>query len=365
VIANTLDIPDTLNISKQTQNSSFIPDSFIPDLVIYHNIVPGFACPDGLSSVWVACPDGLSSAWVAWKRYATFEFTPVFQGFTYDEEPPTLEGFQNVLVLDFSFSEAVLDHWVSIGKVVYVLDHHKAFKQRLEAGNNKKSFSLSDNLLQSSNILIDLKESGATLTWKVLFPDQKMPVFLEYIRDRDLFTKNLPWTDEVHAAYGKLQRSFNLYDNLAELDQETLIEFMQPYGTVSLDKKYLEIAKFMKRVEFWGDIPVVTLPKSSILLKNDLGEFLCKFYPFAKFCIILGKTLPEVRLRSSIYTWNTDLVTLFADLQAGGHSGACNIKWFGNSSQTLESLKEVILEHAERLENVDCNESLRIVTIAA
>lgn len=317
---------------------SFIPLDFIPDLVIFHNVVPNFPCPDGLAS-----------AWVVHQRYSQEDIR--FMGCTYGEEHLDLDGYENIMVVDFSFPEEVLSQWESLGKRVYVLDHHKAFKHRLELGEDKKSYTLSDNILQSSNVLIDLEESGATLTWKVLFPNEPVPAFLEYIRDRDLFIKELPWTDEVHAAYGKLQRSFNLYDNLSALDRDMLVEFMKPYGDISLGKKYLEIAKFMKRVEFWGDIPVVTLPKSSIALKSDLGEFICKFYPFTKFCVILGKGLPEVRLRSSLYTSNTDLVELFADLDAGGHAGACNFIWFVDDTQNIEVLKEVILEHRARIKD--------------
>jgi uncharacterized protein len=333
----------------------FIPDTFKPDLVIYHNVVANFACPDGLAA-----------AWVCFKRYTSFDYSPTFLGCTYDQGEPDLTNYNSVLVVDFSFSVDTLNAWRHQGKTVYVLDHHKAFKEKLESVGKLKSYSLSENLFKSNKVLVNLEESGATLAWKVLFPGVEMPEFLKYVRDRDLFIKELPYSDSVHAGMGKLGRSFNLYDNLAELDRESLIDLLKPIGDPSLDKKYKAIAKYMERVTFWQDIPVVTLNKSDIQLKSDIGEFICKTYPFAKFCVILGKGLEEVRLRSSLYTWNTDLVSLFADMNPGGHKNACNFAYFADDSQTLEALKVLVLEHAERLEKVeDIEESLEELAIAA
>ena len=35
-------------------------------------------------------------------------------------------------------------------------------------------------------IVYDEKESGASLTWKFLFPKQQMPLFIRYIKDNDI-----------------------------------------------------------------------------------------------------------------------------------------------------------------------------------
>lgn len=316
------------------------PTDFIPELVIFHNVVQGFACPDGLASAWV-CHQ---------KFVIEMGYEVRFIGCTYEENPPDLTQYENILVVDFSFPVQVLELWEVEGKRVITIDHHLGFKQRIDQA---KVFSLSPSILDS--LYLDMTECGATLCFKLLFPGQELPVFLQYIKDRDLFEKQLPYTDEVHAGMGRLRRSFGLFDQLAVFNQFMLIDFLKPYGEITLQKKYAVITKYMKKVEFWGSdkinicIPVVTLTQSDTQLKSDLGEFLCKNYPFAPFCVILisykKQWQPYVRIKSCAVTQDTDCVTLFADRNPGGHRNAANFSWNGSR----EELEAFIVGKAESL----------------
>ena len=231
-----------------------------------------------------------------------------------------------------------------------VIDHHLGFKQKLqETIQTQNIFSLSSTVLDK--IYLDMDECGATLTYKLLFPAQPIPAFLAYIKDRDLFTKQLPYCDEVHAGAGKVGRSFALFDQLNEFEADMVVDYLKPYGEISLQKKYLAIAKYMNKIHFWQSskypvcIPLVILNKSDIALKSDIGEFINKYYPFTPFCVIQDKSqLEYVRLRSSLSTFNVDCVTLFADMQPGGHANAANFTWNG----TQQELQDYVVTKAEQ-----------------
>ena len=324
------------NNSTTVHNVNSFPEDFIPDLCIYHNVVPKFPCPDGLASAWV----------VREKFCNQLGHEVRFMGCCYDEIP-NVNDYENILVVDFSFDVETLQFWQDCGKRVIVVDHHLGFKQKLEQSVNvNNSFSLSNTVLDrlKQDIYMDLEECGATLTYKLLFPGETVPPFLTYIKDRDLFTRQLPYCDEVHAGAGRLGRTFNLFDQLNEFDASMVVEYLRPYGEISMQKKYLAIAKYMKKIQFWQSerfpnvvIPLVILNKSDIALKSDIGEFVCKYYPFAPFCVIQNKAeLEYVRLRSCLVTHNTDCVTLFADMNPGGHANAANFTWHG-SQQELQA----------------------------
>lgn len=314
-----------LNDSRANQTLVKIPENFLPDVVIYHNVVKNFACPDGIAS-----------AWVCYRKYqyiADIEYL----GWTYDDENsgniPDLSNYQNVLVVDFSFNPVILDLWRKQGKNVYVIDHHQGFMERVKAS----SYTF-------DNLIFDEKECGATLTWKTLFPYESVPRILEYVRDRDLFLKSLPSCDEVFSGMSKLGRTFSLFDQLYELERidfELVLNFLVPIGTPSVLKKREKIQKYLEKTEFYGSIPVVTLNKSDIALKSDLGEVLNFYYPWCKFAVIRNRSeLESVRLRSSIYTNNTDLIELFSDVETiSGLATAANFKWFKSEKE----LKELII----------------------
>ncbi|BAY20754.1 hypothetical protein NIES2100_04980 [Calothrix sp. NIES-2100] len=311
----------------QESKTVIIPDSFIPDLVIYHNVVEDFACPDGFAA-----------SWVCYRKYSEINPDLEYVGWTYDKANqgiiPDLTNYKNILVVDFSFKPAFLNYWKERGKAIYVIDHHEGFLETVK----KSSYTL-------DNLIFDDQECGATLTWKTLYPGQPIPKLLQYVRDRDLFIKQLQYCDEVFSGLSKLRRSFNLFDQLLELeniDFQLVLDFLVPYGEPSVLKKREKIQIYLNRVEFYGDIPVVKLNKSDIALKSDLGEVLSSYYPFSKFVVIINKGQPEhIRIRSSIYTYNTNLIELFSDIESiSGLKNAANFKWYGSD----QGLKDLIVQ---------------------
>ena len=90
------------SISKTNQ----FPQDFIPDLCIFHNVVTGFACPDGLAA-----------AWVVRQKFVIEQGHDVkFIGCCYDDSPPNVTEYENILVVDFSFDLELFEFWENLGK---------------------------------------------------------------------------------------------------------------------------------------------------------------------------------------------------------------------------------------------------------
>ncbi|NRA39805.1 MAG: hypothetical protein HRU15_16810, partial [Planctomycetes bacterium] len=126
------------------------------------------------------CLDGRASAAVV----KHFDPQCVCVAQQYGAKRPSLLG-RHVYIVDFGFP---LKEMQKIEKEAYKvtwIDHHVTHQETQRAlgwGH------------------FDLQESGASLCWKVLFPDTEMPQIIQYIRDRDLWLWEMPHSREINAA---------------------------------------------------------------------------------------------------------------------------------------------------------------------
>lgn len=271
--------------------------------IIYHQIKPGVDCPDGLAASWTVSLAHPGSKILGW---------------CYQTEPPAIEELgEKVIIVDFSFPRAVIEGWVDAGIEVEIIDHHPTALDHLSG--------LSDRIL----FKYDDKECGATLAWKHFFPDKPMPVFLEYVRDRDLWDKLLPYTEEVHEAVAALRRTFALYDRLAMMTKEELLWFLLPIGDPLVAPKRAKVAEIAARHE-WKElagyrIPVVTLDKSEERFTSDVCAVLYNQYPDAPFSACITSD-GSWSLRSNKHGNNFDVRAIAEQFQGGGHLNASGFR---------------------------------------
>lgn len=156
--------------------------------IIYHEVKPGIACPDGIAAAWVTHK-------YLTEKYPDATINLVGRCYNDDREWPTFDDdYRTIYCVDFS------DPYLNNFKGVCTIDHHKS--------------ALAKNLKQ---LIYDVEECGATLCWKYFYPNNPthgMPTFLQYVRDRDLWIKELPYTEEIHLAVGKRGRTFETFDDL-------------------------------------------------------------------------------------------------------------------------------------------------------
>lgn len=78
-----------------------------------------------------------------------------------------------ILILDFSYpKDVLLQLYEKVNGSIRVFDHHKTAQE---------------DLADLPFATFDMNSSGATLTWKHLFPGKRCPKVLTYVEDRDLW----------------------------------------------------------------------------------------------------------------------------------------------------------------------------------
>jgi oligoribonuclease NrnB/cAMP/cGMP phosphodiesterase (DHH superfamily) len=200
--------------------------------IIYHQIKQGFNCPDGLAA-----------AWVAHKYYGEAEVIGCWYQ-CLSEDLPTFQKGDRAVIVDFSFPADVLQGWSDEGVEILMIDHHKTAMEHLgDISQFSKHFK--------GQIKFDMQECGATLAWKHFFPDKPIPLFLQYVKDRDLWNKSLPSSDEIHEVASRMGRSFELYDLLESYGINSIapVEFkvLSDLGSVLLAPKRKVIAAIAER----------------------------------------------------------------------------------------------------------------------
>lgn len=291
--------------------------------IVYHEVKDG-----------VPCPDGLAAAWVAKRAYPDAQVV----GWTYQraqEEHPSPAADELLIVVDFSFPASVIETWIQNNVEFTIIDHHKTAQQELE---RFQVGAFGHTLLSGYSkweVNFDMSECGATLAWERFFPAQSVPIFLKYIRDRDLWRHELPKTHEYHAAYEPLRKAyptvddrFKLYDFLATLSPKQLELFLLPLGTKALAQRREKVEAISSRqikafVAGYEGIPVVVMHHdgSEDWATSDVCHALLKQHPMALFSACYLST-GVWSLRSDKDGLNTDVGAIAKSMGGGGHHNA-------------------------------------------
>ena len=136
------------------------------------------------------CMDGAAAAAVVRHKFRDVELMPADHG---EPVPPGLHG-KKVFIVDFSFPAERLQEIKKAAAELHWFDHHKT------------SIPIRDRLGYG---IIEMEESGASLTWKQLFPNQEVPKIIQYVRDKDIWLWQLPDSREVSADMRETEGIFN------------------------------------------------------------------------------------------------------------------------------------------------------------
>ena len=121
---------------------------------------------------------------------------------------------------------------------------------------------------------------------ETLFPNEPIPWFLLYVKDRDLWNKSLAGCDAMHEVISRLGKSFDLYDQLLAwdgLDTDTLntkILTLAELGDVLLAPKkreIKEIAQFAVLSTFLGHENVAVIPLDTDGTQDRLTSDICEY----------------------------------------------------------------------------------------
>lgn len=172
------------------------------------------------------CVDGTTAAAVVLQKYPAALVFPL--GFDSIEEDlaialPTITEKSLIVYVDNAIA---LERVALLGNKIIVIDHH--ISEYEKTVTLQKKFS-------NVTYIFDVAESGASLTFKYFYKDTPVPTLISYVRDIDLWKKEL--TPKSEYAHLYLSQFRNQPDRLCEILQNT-------------DEHYLEIgAVLVKFVE--------------------------------------------------------------------------------------------------------------------
>lgn len=157
------------------------------------------------------CRDGFGAAWSAWKKFGT---KAEYIGVNHDDPlPDGLKG-KEIYTLDFSYPLDKTRALLKLSKLLTTIDHHISAEQSTKLAHN---------------YVYELHSSGAVLSWKYFHPNIKVPEFLKYIEDIDIWRLSMSKTMELMASLDTYKMEFPLWNRLAKDWEKTITR-----------KKYLE-----------------------------------------------------------------------------------------------------------------------------
>lgn len=211
------------------------------------------------------CLDGFGAAWAVHEALPNAEFMPV----EYNKPIPQVTD-RDVLIVDFSYSQEAT---VLIGAKAHsllVLDHHKSAAEALVHLRPPDVWLTgwpSDYQVhcedRCQNAIFDMNRSGAMLAWNFFHPREPAPLFIEYIQDRDLWTKKLKGVDEFTAALRSYPQDFAVWDDLATGTVAVLIKEGQ-----AIMRAFRSQVDFIKRSAFDATLCIYDKPMQKVRIAN-------------------------------------------------------------------------------------------------
>ena len=265
------------------------------------------------------CNDGSAAALAAWLAHPDATFIAVNYG-----TDPSPDDYRNehVYILDFSWPASTITLMAEDAYSITILDHHKTAEMELAQ-------------LQLHNVMVtfDMTQSGAMLAWKHFHPNKGVPELIRNIQDRDIWTREMPWSDHISRAL-MLHRDWRQWapylDNTSQLIHE---------GSVLLEAQNLHIQSLIAHLKpsvlevynrdgvrsQYFDIPIINVP--AFMISDTLHALLQKF-PEASFAA--GFNIVEY---PNVYQWSLrssddreDVALIARNMGGGGHRNAAGFR---------------------------------------
>lgn len=132
------------------------------------------------------CQDGFSSLMVLLKSKLLSKDSIIYHDIPSTTYPPKNIDNKNIIIMDVAYKYDVLREIFERANQVTFIDHHVSIREDV--------IELSKKYGNRVKIIYDINECGASLTWKYLFKNKKLPLFIRYVRDNDIGTWKIPNT---------------------------------------------------------------------------------------------------------------------------------------------------------------------------
>lgn len=271
------------------------------------------------------CYDGMGSYYAAWKKFGN---EAQYFAVNYGEDPPVMVAppgeDENVYILDFSYSAAIIRDMAEVYDKIVILDHHKTAEADLKDLN-----------LPNVEVVFDMERSGAVISWTYFHPGEPLPELLMFIQDRDLWRFRLFGSKAVCAAMKIYPFNIDVWDGLIIGGKATILNLMAE-GKAIIEYEDNHIEKFCKEA-VWGtiggyDVPIINISTmfsdatAALLTKNPQAPFAAYFYVKSNNTVHFG-------LRSK---GDMDVSAVCKLYGGGGHKNAAGFV------STLECLSNIL-----------------------
>ena len=253
------------------------------------------------------CPDGFGAAWSFWKKYGdSIDYIPVSHGV----EPPDVSGL-NVFIADFCYKRDILLSLKDKAKSITVLDHHKSAEE--DCGD-------------LDFCTFDMEHSGAYMAWRYLNPNDRVPLLIKYIEDRDLWRWKLDSTESILSAVDSFEKTFDNWDMLSDcLDEVNSPSWgrVKTMGDGILQYKKSLISSLMRNVHNISiagkSVPAINIP----FFQSEVAAELAKECDYAAAYYFDGESY-KFSLRSK--THGSDVSLIAGMFGGGGHKNAAGFR---------------------------------------
>lgn len=232
------------------------------------------------------CVDGFSSAYVVWK-YLLGEVAASMSDIklipaTYKQENAVLKEAEDCEVLymvDFSVPPQWLEMLAAAHPHITIIDHHRTAIMDYADDLDIIVRNTIRPLAKFPGVIMhyDLLECGASLSHKVLYSRKPMPLFLEFVRDRDLWEKKLEHCDEIAAVMQLTPKTVAAYDIFFNYFDSNFPTLVQQGEAILAYKRWLVVNAAKRAVPISlmeGKQGLVV--DSDYAIASELGEALAK-----------------------------------------------------------------------------------------
>lgn len=288
------------------------PEGYRPDICIYHH----------------PCSDGHTAAWAVKLRWPQCQ---MIEGKYEKGELPHVAG-KHVLLVDFSYKPDRLMEVVSNAASVTILDHHVSAQRLLEP-------MIADGTIDG---IFDMTKSGAMLAWEFCFPDgttpfeldvyedDRVPLLVKYVQDRDLWTWALPEAKAICAWMQMQTLDFKTWTTVAEtLEDDDGWQMAVDIGRALCTREGNDIGGAIRstkrRMVIGGyDVPVANLP---YIWASEAGNIMSRGEPFSGTYFDASDGSRSFSLRSDKDDPTAvDVSEIASSFGGGGHKNAAGFR---------------------------------------
>lgn len=302
------------------------------------------------------CGDGTGAAYCLWrklgrKKHKNVKYIPLTHC---DPSSNTSNGElkklieeeltgENVVFLDFCLSKTYMEQIYKVCNKLLIIDHHKSTLTHI-----------SEPPL-TNHAIITMKNSAAVLAWKFCYPNEKVPLFLKLIEDRDIWKwefkeQSEPFFLARHQDYNKDKTdSYEKIKGFAKFEDEKIVNEYIERGKLLIKERDEKVEKVMRtatsaKIAGKFNIKVCVCGDPSIIsyLGNELAKMpKCDFAVIINFYPFITDEGIKISLRSLPTTMDVcEVAKLF---NGGGHVCASGFTYEGGShDQLIDQLSDRI-----------------------